>query len=339
MRKLVTIREIEEIKPIEGADKICAYRVGGWWVVDQINKYKVGELAVYFEIDSWVPTTIAPFLSKDRVPREYNGVRGERLRTIKLRGQYSQGLLMNLSLIGEWDIENNEDLAELLNVQKWEAPENSSGNPRGSWPALLKHTDQERAQNLGRDIFVTNKDTCYEVTMKLDGSSMSVYFDGEEAGVCSRKVNLKLDNEGNQFIDTERKYEMIKKLKSIGRELAFQGELMGPGIQGNKENLKEKVFFLFDIWDMDNQCYLPPEERMEMIGYFTEMFNCMFEHVPLLHWNVTLADLGITNMEELISFADGPSINNNLREGLVFKSMDGKFTWKIISNKFLGKEK
>lgn len=95
-RKLASIQRIEEIKPIEGADAIEAFRVLGWWVVDKKDAHKVGDLVVYLSLDSWVPHELAPFLSKGSVPREYNGVRGERLRTVKLRGTTSQGLLLKV---------------------------------------------------------------------------------------------------------------------------------------------------------------------------------------------------------------------------------------------------
>jgi RNA ligase (TIGR02306 family) len=90
MRKLASIKKIDDIQPIEGADKICTYRVGGWWVVDTVNRYQIGDAVVYCEIDSWIPNEIAPFLSKGKEPRIFNGVKGERLRTIKLKGALSQ---------------------------------------------------------------------------------------------------------------------------------------------------------------------------------------------------------------------------------------------------------
>ena len=54
-RKLATIRRIAEIKDIDGADAIEAVRVDGWWVVAKKVRYQVGQLAVYLEVDSWVP--------------------------------------------------------------------------------------------------------------------------------------------------------------------------------------------------------------------------------------------------------------------------------------------
>lgn len=102
MRKLATIRKISEIKPIEGADKIELAVLDGWQVVIKKGEYQVNDLVVYLEIDSWVPNELAPFLTPEgKEPKEYNGVKGERLRTKKLRGVFSQGLILPLSVLGK----------------------------------------------------------------------------------------------------------------------------------------------------------------------------------------------------------------------------------------------
>jgi ATP-dependent RNA circularization protein (DNA/RNA ligase family) len=118
------------------------------------------------------------------------------------------------------------------------------------------------------------------------------------------------------------------------QNLAIQGELMGPGIQGNREDFKATQFFVFDIQDLNTGEYLTPTERVVKMG----VLGCV-PHVPVLHVNVTLAELGITNVDELLKYAEGKSINHQVREGLVFKRMDGKFSFKAISNRFLEKEK
>ena len=200
-RKLATIRKIEEIQPIPEADKICAYRVDDWWVVDTINKYQVNDLVIYCEVDSWIPTELAPFLSKGKEPREYNGVKGEKLRTVRLRKQLSQGLLLhpesiNITFIDsetyqprqfhELNLEPGQDLTEMLGIQKWEAPISAqmAGIMRGNFPMFIPKTDQERCQNLRKSIFETHENEVYEVTVKLDGSSMTVYVKDDYIGVC-----------------------------------------------------------------------------------------------------------------------------------------------------------
>ena len=100
MRKMATIRRIDDIKPIPNADAIEVATVGGWRVVVKRGEFQPGDLAVYCEIDSFIPTTIAPFLTKPgHSPKTFEGVEGERLRTIRLRGQLSQGLLISVGRV------------------------------------------------------------------------------------------------------------------------------------------------------------------------------------------------------------------------------------------------
>ena len=127
--------------------------MGGWQLVTAIaNGFKEGDLVIYLEIDSWVPTEFAPFLSKGQEPRVYNGVKGERLKTIRLKGQISQGLLLPMSVVEIESgnplrrFEEGEDVTALLNIQKWEAPMNAqlAGIARGTFPSFGRKTNQER---------------------------------------------------------------------------------------------------------------------------------------------------------------------------------------------------
>ena len=327
-RKLASIKRITEIRPIEGADAIeCAIVGGGWPVVVKKGDFSAGMLALYLEIDSFVPYELAPFLSKGKEPREFNGVKGERLRTIKLRGQLSQGLLLPVpdrSTLAGIVSEEGADLTDYLGIQKWEKPVPAclQGMMRGSFPSFLRKTDQERVQNLDGQIDFSEQ---YEVTVKLDGSSMTIWFKDGDLGVCSRNVDLKLDQEGNTFVDVAKKIVGEARLENI----AIQGELMGPGIQGNRENLKEHEFFVFDVWDIEEQRYYTPEAR----STFCYMYG--LNHVPVLEANKSLDSLGIMSIEDALAFAEGPSFNHKVREGVVFKREDGGFSFKAISNTFL----
>ena len=197
MRKLASIRRIDSLTPIDGADKIELATVGGWKVVCQKGLYNEGDLAVYFEIDSWIPHTIAPFLSKGQYPRVFEGVEGERLKTIKLRGQLSQGLLMPLDEACkniESQLFEGLDVTVPLGVLKWEkaVPAQLAGVCKGNFPSLIPKTDQERAQNLVKEIVAASEAGIqFEITEKLEGSSMTVYRIKGEFGVCSRNLDLK----------------------------------------------------------------------------------------------------------------------------------------------------
>lgn len=339
MRKLATIRKIDDIRPIEGADAIEAAVIGGWTVVVKKGEFKVGDLAVYCEIDSWIPHELAPFLSKGVEPREYNGVKGERLRTVKLRGQLSQGLLLPTTFKSTFDgqvvvndlgqSDEGADVTELLGIQKYEAPipAQLAGDVRGMFPSFIPKTDQERIQNLTTELeeWKTEK-LSWEVTEKLDGSSMTVYVNGDDSGVCSRNLNLK-ENEGNSLWSVARKNKLIEKIAITGRNLAFQGEIVGEGIQKNRYKIKGQDFYLFDIYDIDQGRYLTPTERREMCDLMD------IKHVPVLKVDEVLE---VCNVEHILKWAEGVATMGGMeREGLVFKCNEREVSFKGISNKFL----
>lgn len=335
-RKLATVRRIDEIRPIEGADAIEAAVVGGWTVVVKRGEYAAGHLAVYLEIDSFVPTELAPFLTKPgHEPKEFNGVKGERLRTVKLRGQISQGLLLPVSAvygkIEPLDIQEGRDITELLGIQKWEAPVPAqlAGQVRGNFPGFISKTDQERIQNLTAELreWQDNSQFTWEVTEKLDGSSMTVYVRDEDAGVCSRNLDLKQDA-ANTFWRVALAEDLIGKIRSIGRNLALQGELIGEGIQGNRYKIVGQTFRLFDIFDIDRGDYLKPQERREIAAALD------IKHVPVISTELVIAEY----VQGLLTMAEGKSVLNSAaeREGLVFKcNTFGGPSFKAISNKFL----
>ena len=333
MRKLATIRKIDSIRPIPDADAIECAVVGGWTVVIKKGDFKAGDLATYVEIDSWIPTELAPFLSKGKEPREYNGVRGERLRSVKLRGQLSQGLLLDrfvaLDKVGE--IHEGMDVSDLLNIVKYEPPVPAclAGKARGGFPSFVPKTDQERIQNLTIEHaeWVTAGLT-WELTEKLDGSSMTVYVNEQDQGVCSRNLNL-YDTEGNTLWQVAHRDQIITALQDSQRNLAIQGELIGEGIQGNHYKIKGQSFYVFDIYDIDKGLYLTPKERRD----FCEFHELL--HVPVIDTASHLS-LGET-IEGLLKHAEGKSRLNPQtdREGLVFKCNEKQESFKTIANSYL----
>jgi RNA ligase (TIGR02306 family) len=331
MRKLASIRKISAINPIENADAIEVATIDGWKVVVKRGEFKVGDLAVYLEVDSWVPTELAPFLSKGKEPREFNGIKGERLRTIKLRGQLSQGLLLPLNVLTNCgdDLDEGADVTEALGIQKWERPipAQLAGLMKGSFPSFIPKTDQERVQNLVTEIrSAAEQNLMFEVTEKLEGSSMTVYLRDDEFGVCSRNIDLKRD-ETNSFWAMAIKLNMEDKLRTLGKNIAIQGELIGPGIQGNIYKLGVQQFNVFDIYDIDAGEYLLPDDRRELtrqLGLF---------HVPVIEEYLVIDG----TVDGLLTLADGKSDigSKPLREGLVFKQVDGGMTFKAVSNAYL----
>ena len=339
MRKMATIRQIDALNPIEGADAIECATSGGWKVVVKKGEFSVGDRAVYCEIDSWIPTELAPFLSKGKEPREFEGIRGERLRTVKLRGQLSQGLLLNLDIaIPQTNsFVEGDDVSETLGIVKWERPMNAqlAGMAKGNFPSLIPKTDQERAQNLvGEILAAAQAGTQFEITEKLEGSSMTVYLINGEFGVCSRNLDLK-ETADNTFWQVARQEQIEEKMRAVGDDnWAIQGELIGPGIQGNIYKLSKPEFRVFDVYNVQAGEYVQPVNRRALIDRMGLL------HVPVLSGN---ADLGVGSVDELLQWAEGKSVMGDIvgpeREGIVFKEVRGGMSFKAISNSYLLGEK
>lgn len=325
-RKLATIRAITDIQPIENADAIvCAY-IDGWPVVIKINEYNVGDLVVYCEIDSWIPDEIAPFLSKGKEPRVYEGIRGERLRSIKLRGQISQGLIMPLSILPEEHrgLPVDSDVSEMLNIIKYDKPLPAclSGVAKGNFPTFVPKTDEPRLQNISK---ILNDLGEVYITEKLDGTSFTSYFNDGVFGVCSRNLDLK-ETEGNSHWAIARKLDLETKFTTFGRNLAIQGELLGNGIQGNKYNFNNHRLYVFSVYDIDARQYVSREEIVNI----TEQFG--LDLVPTLK----LGKNDILTVADFLKYAEGRSALHDVeREGVVVRSLDSTVSFKAISNKWL----
>lgn len=345
-RQLATVRRVTELRPIEGADMIELAIVDGWQVVVKKGEFQAGALGVYFEIDSWVPIHIAPFLRKPGNPeRIFEGVDGERLKTIKLKGQLSQGLLLPTSILPFACIEG-EDLTERLGVKKWEKPipAQLAGQVKGNFPSFLRKTDQPRIQNVFRD--VERQEGLFEITEKLDGSSMTVYVyndpDGIKSGVCSRNLDLKPDP-ANAFWMVTFRDDLINKLVTLRQDYALQGELIGPGVQGNSYKLDRLEFYVFDIFNITTQEYLKAGERDRICRELDIKHAPMLGYLSMTQWNPETGEISCKQtVQGLLAQAEGKSeLNQNTeREGLVWKSIeDPSVSFKVISNKWLLKEK
>ena len=423
-RKLASFRIVDDIQPIEGADAIELAVVGGWKVVTKKGEFKIGDPAIYFEIDSFMPNGVSAWqFLIDKQSRTLNGVVGHRLRTIKLRGQISQGLILKINdhpatrLLLTLDdasfelcaeactpeeiaearylragMDNPEinveprdlNLNKLLGIVKWDPPlpAQLQGLAKGLFPSWIRKTDQERAQNLSREIFgyenelfpfdarnipiealaIMHKkgelsyeeggvfrmrkaqgdvNARYEITMKMDGSSATYAYRDGELAVCSRNLQLKLEgNEGNTFVDMLSTSGLDVALTKLGRNVAVQGELMGPSIQKNREELKDFMLFIFTVQLLDEGRDMTPDEKG---AFFEQLVNAgantkKVRLCPAIGYDVTLQELGLTDMDKLLTFAEGPSLKHVFREGLVYVKMDGTFSFKTISNRYLSKE-
>lgn len=380
MTKLATIRVVSMVEPIKDADKIEQVWIDGWCVVCKKGEFKVGDLGLYMEVDTVLPLNVPYFeFLKDRSTRTINNQLCHRLKSIKLRGTLSQGLLLPLSSFSDinFDVEDKfeKDFGDQLGLFRYDPDIHGPGikalpaQAAGSFPTYVPHTDQERLQN---NLKILESEESFEVTIKLEGSSLTIYRNVNDekfpTGICSRNLKLKYPEwnevyvgllEQNPTIDIKdvinnqaiHMYCMLKenKLQShflqVGasylttivnycnkydRNLAFQFECVGPGIQENIEGFSDYRGYLFDIFDIDKQVYLLPEERRKI----AQELNIL--HAPVIDEQMVITG---KKLAEMLSLADGPSINAKLREGLVFKSNSynghGITSFKVVSNQYL----
>lgn len=247
MRKLASIQKIKSLEAIEGADAIEKAVVLGWQLVVKKGEFQVGDLAVYCEIDSLMPEM--PMF-------EFLKTRKMRIRTVKLRGQVSQGICFPLDILPtSFEITEDADCTEVLGIVKYEPPmpANLQGIAKGRFPSFIPKTDETRVQVLQHILDKYKGDKCY-ITEKLDGSSATYFIKDGEFGVCSRNLEL-LEDEENSFWAVARLLDIENKLRSVGTNIAIQGELIGEGIQSNKLRQKAQKLFIFNAFDIDKYEY------------------------------------------------------------------------------------
>lgn len=331
MRKLATVQIISDIKPIEGADRIEVASVLGWKVVIKKDEFKPGDPAVYCEVDSFLP--VKPefeFLRKSSYKKMSDGSEGFRLKTIKLRGVISQGLLLPVTAIpGYPEVPPvGTDVSDLLGVIKYEppVPAQLAGEVKGPFPGFISKTDEERVQNL-IDILPTYRDSLFYVTEKVDGTSITIYLKDGQFGICSRNLEL-VENPENTYWRVVKELDIERKLRDLGRNIALQGELIGEGIQKNIYKLRGQTIKFFDAFDIDKYEYFDYSSFISIIAQFG------LSTVPLVDASIKLP----ASVDDILMMANGPSALNPAanREGLVFRTTSGKrFSFKAISNNFL----
>lgn len=257
-RPLATIATIDDIIPIPGAEQIGLALIRGWKAIVRYDEFKKGDKCIFFEVDSLLPSSNPAFAFMSK----YN----YRVKTIKLKGVYSQGLVGNLSLLpnGNWKVGMGVD--DILGIVKYEKPsanngvggQGSKGNP-SNFPTFIPKTDEERIQNC-EYVLKQYADLMYVATEKLDGSSFTAYVKDGQFGVCSRNYDLDLTNEDNHlnnvFVKTADRLMLKERMLGLGMNIAIQGEIIGPAIQENKYKLQSVNLYLFNAFDIDNSKYM-----------------------------------------------------------------------------------
>lgn len=362
MRKLVSIQVINRLTDIPGKDNICLATILGWTVIVKKSEFKEGDFCLYYEIDSFLPIDEVRYAFLAKSKKNYLGTDGYRIKTMKLGGVISQGLALPLSMFPEIEQPyiTNSDVSEVLKVIKYDRAEIEersgkikTGNSSGNFPYFIPKTDQTRIQSLPHyfDLYRTEY---WEESLKLDGSSMTVYKVEEELpwykklinkviklypayhfGVCSRNLELKRppNYSDSTFWKTAVKAKLEQKLP-IG--FALQGELIGPNIQSNHEKVSDYEYHIFDVYDIKNSKYLDPFNREQFLAINKLLCNS----IKVIDDSIAIFEECPT-MEDLLERVKGESINpHTISEGRVYKLCSNpQITFKCINNDYLLKEK
>lgn len=361
-RKLASVQRVKTIKPIEGADRIEVVQVLNWDCVASKGEYKVGDMVIYFEIDSLLPDIPAfEFLRGSSWSQKLNKYK---IRTHKFRGQISQGLIIpvrqlteiynqiNKSAISSIDYDEGDDLTELLKIEKYEPP--VSNGPLGD---IINHewyvpkTDEERIQVCAENVlpeYIKSEQGDWYESVKLDGTSCTAGL-FEDAFLIGGRNQWYKDE--NMYTTTVKKYGDIEKhlrdyQKLTGKYIVFQGELCGPGIQSNRLGLKEKEWFIFNVWISDTG-KMDSYEKLDLFHFLNMCDDFGLPHVPIIPVGAKFDFKTTTNIDEivekLLKYVDGVKYRtffddaspNQIAEGLVFRKNDMTYSFKVISNKFL----
>jgi len=365
-RALAYIETIKELKPIQDADKIECATILGWELVVKKDEFKVGDLAVYCEIDSVLPEVpVFEFLR----PKKF------RIKTIKIRKQISQGIAFPLSIVKEvnpsFDIDKariGDDLTEILGISKYELDNDIEEELQekrswiesyygwlkwkifrikpvktGSFPSYVPKTDETRVQKMGGLLFDKEGTACYiaekcegssctYIYRKLNGNWLSGLFGNKYCFLaCSRNQIIynsnKSPNKTHPICQIMTKYDLERKLIKLNKNIAIQGEIFGPKIQGNVYGLPEYQMRVFSIYDIDEKKYVDYESLWAITS------ELELNMVPVIQTNVPL----INDIKYYVGLSNDKSkINSNiLREGIVIRAMDSSFSFKSINPEYL----
>lgn len=358
MRKMASLRTVKAVTPIEGADRIETVTVDGWDCVVKKNEFSVGDTVVYFEIDTFLPLdnpTYAFLAERGKKSMIIKGkeVTGHVLRTAKLRGVYSQGLVMSPAVL-DIDVTAHsigDDVSAECNVCEYE-PIGLAPGAIGSYDtSVAPRTDAMRIQNC-TDVWDTLKKVKTRASIKVDGMSTTIVNDIRRGRVrvFSHSQELSLDEGFGKIIVDCADGQGILAFINANPGITVQAELVGPKINSNRLKLDEYRLFVFAVWDQQTLGKVAFENKNACIdadGY-DSIRNSM---CPIL--DVSFADFD--TVHDVVQWAEslrGNVTKDTLDEGCVFHVMDtsmltdderfelrnalgGTMEVKVINNKYL----
>jgi RNA ligase (TIGR02306 family) len=339
-RKLASIQIIKSLSAIPNADHIEVAEILGWHCVVKKGDFKVGDRCCYFEIDSFLPTRPEYEFLRKGCLRKTDFGEGFRIKTIRLKGQISQGLALKLPANYIGSNEQGFDMTDKLDVKLYSPPipAELKGLVKGNFPTFLQKSDETRVQVL-QDVLSRWTGTMCYVTEKVDGTSATYFIKDGVFGVCSRNLEL-LESEGNAYWRIARELDIENKLRALNKNIMIQGEIFGHGLQGNPLKQDRKRIMFFNAFDIDKYTYYNCLVFMNIIK------DLGLETVPIIvyGWNL------IGSVDKLVNFATQKSLINpqSWAEGIVIRpvieQMDmqmaqgfgsGRVSFKVINPEYL----
>ena len=342
MRKLASVQRIWKIEPIEGADRIELAHVLGWQCVVNKGQFKPMDLAVYFEVDSFLPARPEyEFLRASSYRKTDVMGEGFRLKTMKFCGQISQGLLLPLDTFPAIpaNVEPGFDVTELLGIRKWEIEERitTGGTMIGTLPYDVPHTDETRVQ-AEPELIQAFSGLQYYISTKMDGSSHSICVDEEGFHVTGHNYEYRDDGK-SPFYELVKAMGLQEKVENYVaaaglKTLTIQGELCAPGIQQNRLKLTKPAWYVFTV-----------RKDGKRVGLNDMLATCdelQLEHVPIEEVGMDLPAVYPT-VDALLARADGEYPKGGKKEGIVVRTTEpvynsligGPLSMKVVSNKYL----
>jgi RNA ligase (TIGR02306 family) len=321
--KLATIEKITGIIPILGADKIVLANVLGWSVIVKKDEYKVGDYGIYIPIDTMVnpKQNCFSFLMNKNNPDEWI-----RIKTLKMKGVFSQGLLIPITSISKKDYKEGDDVSQFLEIKKYEKENiivaNGTTTHFEAFPTdIIPITDEDNLKTYNHVLSEFYGEDVY-ITIKMDGSSMTVIRKNDDFKVCSRRLVLDEGAVMYQYVLREGLKERLKE------NVAIQGEFCGPKVNGNQMGLKDYKFYVFTVRNLDTRQYLSFEE----IQLFCEKYK--LEMVPLINRCVLAEDTSLQSLQELTNTVEYTHPNNKKvpGEGIVIRPVIPLYSVKLEKN-------
>ena len=252
--KLASIEQINTVEKHPNADRLDIATVVGkaWRCIVGRDSFKSGDKCVFICIDSEVPASLWPMATE----REF-----ERVKTIRLRGQFSQGLILSVPK----DLKDEPigaDIGFMLGVRKYEKPEPSMSGDL--FPVhLISKTDEMNLLSYPQ-LLDEMRMMLAKITIKADGSSGTFFYD-DRFHVCSRKLDL-FEGARGFWGEIAEKYDLERKMSNM-ENIAVQGEVVGPSIQGNPMGLTERDFLVFGVKDLAQDEWVHGQLEKDIIDF------------------------------------------------------------------------